>query len=273
MPILRHLALATALAGSLLVATPAAATSKPDQTAATSKTDKATATSKTHKATTTSKTDKAAPASKPDQYGPITSTGAGLIKQTVTVDVPQGWHLTLDGRDPEYVDTVLVPQGFYTQDSPTKVTFTPNLGYVGTATSATIRLTGPGGESRTRTYTATVVKPAPPSTPDLTSSGPARKAQQVGFTLPANGSHAYVDDKGHDLLLMSLPQGSLAAAAISGIAAVPGKPTDPTLIAAKGFLIFTPRSGFHGAVPGIRYRITDAYGQSSIGRWTPTVKS
>jgi hypothetical protein len=60
-------------------------------------------------------------------------------------------------------------------------------------------------------------------------------------------------------------------AAISGIATVPGRPMDPTLIAARGFLTFTPRRGFSGVVPAVRYRITDAYGQSSIGRWTPTV--
>jgi CshA-type fibril repeat protein len=192
---------------------------------------------------------------------PLTSTGAGLRKQTVTVDVPAGWRLTLDGRSPEYVDTVLVPQGFYTQDSPVKVTFTPDIGYLGTAAPVTIRLTGPSGQSHTSTYAATVTLPPPPPAPDLTSSGPPRVQQQVGFTLPPGSSHGYVDALSKEFSL----------AAISGIATVPGRPMDPTLIAATGFLMFTPRRGFSGVVPAVRYRITDAYGQTSIGRWTPTV--
>jgi CshA-type fibril repeat protein len=201
-----------------------------------------------------------------DPLPPLRSTGAGLRKQTVAVDVPAGWRLTLDKRAPAYVDTVLVPQGFYSQDSPTQVTFTPNIGYLGTAAPVTIRLSGPSGQSRTGTYTATVTRPAPPPAPDLTSSGKSRAPQQVGFPLPPGGSHGYAPGQA-----LTPPEGELSAAAISGIAFVPGHPMDPTLIAAEGFLIFTPRRGFSGPVSAIRYRITDAYGQTSVGRWTPTV--
>lgn len=238
----RHLIVVVALAGPLLVALPAQA-----------------APSVVSRAGTVT------------AWGPLTSTGAGLRKQSVEVGVPAGWRLTLDGRSPDYTDTVLVPEGFYTQDSPTKVTFTPNAGYLGTASPVTIRVTGPGGQSRTSTYAATVTLPPPPKTPALTSSGTSRAAQQVGFALPVNGSHGYVDAKGQDLGVLTVPQGAYSAAAISGIATVPGRPMDPTLIAATGFLIFTPRRGFSGEVPPIRYRITDAYGQTSIGRWTPAV--
>jgi CshA-type fibril repeat protein len=199
-------------------------------------------------------------------WGPLTSTGAGLRKQTVHVPVPAGWRLTLDRRAPQYVDTVLVPEGFYTQDSPATVTFTPNPGYLGTASPVTIRLAGPGGQVRTRTYRATVTLPPPPAAPDLTSSGRARTPQQVGFPLPVGGSHGYADGSPP-----KVPQGEFSAAAISGVSAVPGRPMDPTLIEAEGFLIFTPRRGFSGPVPAVRYRITDAYGQTSVGRWTPHV--
>lgn len=197
---------------------------------------------------------------------PLTSTGAGLRKQTVAVTVPAGWKLTLDGRAPAYVDTVLVPQGFYSQDAPAAVTFTPNIGYLGTARPVTLRLTGPGGETRTGTYTAAVTLPPPPPTPDLTSSGTSRAPQQVGFPLPPGGSHGYADGQN-----LTPPQGAYSAAGILGIATVPGHPMDPTLIAAEGFLIFTPHRGAGGRVPAVRYRITDAYGQTSTGRWTPTV--
>lgn len=197
---------------------------------------------------------------------PLTSTGTGLRKQTVSIDVPARWRLTLDGQAPQYPGTVLVKQGFYTQDPPARVTFTPAVGYLGTATPVTIRLTGPGGQVRTFTYAATVTLPPPPRTPDLTSSGPARAAQQVGFPIPVGGSHGYAD--GQDL---DRPEGEFSAAAISGVATVPGRPLDPTLITAEGFLIFTPHRGFRGRVPAVRYRITDAYGQTSVGRWTPVV--
>jgi len=202
---------------------------------------------------------------------PLRSSAAGLRKQSVEVRVPAGWRLTLDGRSPDYTDTVLVPQGFYTQDSPARVTFTPEIGFLGTAAPVRIRLTGPGGQSRTGTYTATVTRPAPPAAPDLRSTGSSRAPQQVEFPLPAGGSHGYVDANGKDLGLFSTPQGDFSLAAISGIATVPGRPMDPTLIAADGFLIFTPRRGFSGPVPAVHYRITDAYGQTSAGRWTPSV--
>jgi CshA-type fibril repeat protein len=197
---------------------------------------------------------------------PLTSSGAGLRKQTVAVNVPAGWKLTLDGRSPDYVDTVLVPQGFYSQDAPTTVTFTPNIGYLGTATPVRFHVSGPDGQTRPGTYVATVTLPPPPPTPDLTSSGSSRVPQQVGFALPAGGSHGYISDQD-----LKVPQGEFSLAAISGIATTPGRPFDPTLIAAEGFLIFTPHRGTSGRVPAIYYRITDAYGQTSVGRWTPTV--
>ena len=202
---------------------------------------------------------------------PLTSTGAGLRRQTVTVGVPAGWRMSLADRDPRYVDTVVVPQGFYTQDKPTAVTFTPALGYLGTAAPVTIRVTGPGGQTRAVTYTPTVTRPPAPDAPDITSSGPARSAQSVTFTIPAGGSIGYVDADGRDLADPTVPQGGFALAAASSISTVPGRPFDPTLIGAIGTVIFTPRRGVTGAVPAIRYRITDAYRQTSVGRYTPTI--
>jgi hypothetical protein len=69
----------------------------------------------------------------------------------------------------------------------------------------------------------------------------------------------------------TVPQGEFTLAGASSIAAVPGKPFDPTLIGAIGTVIFTPNRGVTGAVPAIRYSVTDAYRQTSIGRYTPTV--
>ena len=201
----------------------------------------------------------------------LSSTGAGLRKQTVAIAVPAGWRMSLAGRDPEYVNTVVVPQGFYTQDSPTGVTFTPALGYLGPATPATILLTGPAGQRRTVTYTATVIRPPAPAAPDRTSAGPARAMQSVTFEIPAGGSLGYVDVAGRDLADPKLPQGEFALAGASSVGAVEGQPFDPTLIGTVGTMIFTPARGVTGTVPSIRYRVTDAYQQSAIGRYTPTV--
>jgi CshA-type fibril repeat protein len=202
----------------------------------------------------------------------LTSTGAGLRKQTVTVAVPAGWRMTLAGRDPRYVGTVVVPQGFYTQDAPATVTFTPALGYLGTAAPVRIRVTGPGGQVRVVTYTPTVTRPPAPDTPDLTSRGPARSAQSVTFPIPAGGSIGYVDAGGRDLAVPTAPQGEFTLAGASSVGAVPGRPFDPTLIGAVGTMIFTPRRGAAaGPVPAIRYRVTDAYRQTSVGRYTPAI--
>jgi hypothetical protein len=202
---------------------------------------------------------------------PLSSTGAGLRKQTVTVRVPAGWRMSLAGRDPRYVNTVVVPQGFYTRDSSTTITFTPALGHLGPAAPATIRITGPGGQRRVVRYTPTVTRPAAPAAPDLTSTGPARSVQSVTFAIPAGGSLGYLDARGRDLAAPTLPQGEFALAAASSVSAVAGRPFDATLIGAVGTVMFTPRRGVAGTVPAIRYRVTDAYRQTSVGRYTPTV--
>lgn len=193
---------------------------------------------------------------------PLTSTGAGLTKQTVSVNVPAGWRMTLDGRDPRYVETVLVPQGFYSRDAPGKVTFTPKLGFVGAASPVTIRLTGPRHQTRVLTYGATVTRPPAPGAPDIGSAGPRGAQQSVTFTVPAGGSIGYLDPP-------ETPYGTFALAMASSIAITPGHPPDDTLIGVTGTVLFTPARGASGPIPPIRYRVTDAYGQTSVGHYTP----
>ena len=116
-----------------------------------------------------------------------------------------------------------------------------------------------------------MTRPPAPGAPDITSAGSARAAQSVTFAIPAGGSIGYVDEAGRDRADRTVPQGEFALAAASSVSAVAGRPFDATLIGAVGTVIFTPRRGVAGAVPAIRYRITDAYRQTSIGRYTPTV--
>ncbi|SNY60974.1 hypothetical protein SAMN05421748_12249 [Paractinoplanes atraurantiacus] len=197
----------------------------------------------------------------------LTSTGAGLHKQTVTVDVPPGWRMTLDNRDPSYIQTVLVPDGFYTQDSPRTVTYTPKLRFIGTAAPVTIRLSAPDGRSRTVTYSATVTCPPPPSAPDHTTTGSSRAFQSVTFAIPPGGVIGLADGQP-----LHLPQGELGLAMISSISTIPGQPHDDTLIGAAGTLVFTPTRGASGPIPPVRYTVTDSYGQTSTGLYTPTIK-
>ncbi|XVU29004.1 hypothetical protein ACQPZJ_18660 [Actinoplanes sp. CA-054009] len=199
--------------------------------------------------------------------GHLTSSGAGLHKQTVTVDVPPGWRMTLDGRDPSYIETVLVADGFYTQDSPGSVTYTPKLRFIGTADPVTIRLTAPDGRARTLTYAATVTCPAPPEAPDHTTTGSNRAFQSVTFAIPPGGFIGLADGQPLDL-----PQGKLGLAMISSIATMPGQPHDDTLIGAAGTLVFTPARGASGPIPPIRYTVTDSYGQTSKGVYQPSIR-
>ncbi|MDP9796472.1 CshA-type fibril repeat protein [Catenuloplanes nepalensis] len=204
---------------------------------------------------------------------PLSSTAAGLVKQEVTLALPAGWSMQLANRHPDYTDCVVVPNGFYARESATTVSYTPTLGFLGTAEPVTIELTDPAGEKHTTTYTPTVTRPAPPSVGDLRSSGRAGEEQRVQVPLPAGGGIGYVGEDGAELPPATLvPRGEFSMAAISGVAAEEGRPFDPTLISAAGFVIFTPaRGAAAGPVPPIRYRVTDAYGQTSIATYTPSV--
>ncbi|GAB7042617.1 MULTISPECIES: hypothetical protein [Catenuloplanes] len=206
-------------------------------------------------------------------WAPLTSAAAGLVKQQVTLALPAGWSMQLANRHPDYTDCVVVPNGFYARESATTVSYTPTLGFLGTADPVTIELTDPAGEKHTTTYTPTVTRPAPPAVHDLRSSGRAGEEQRVQVPLPAGGGIGYVDADGKELPPgTTTPRGEFSMAAISGVAAEEGRPFDPTLISAAGFVIFTPtRGAATGPVPPIRYRVTDAYGQTSIATYTPSV--
>ena len=205
-------------------------------------------------------------------WAPLTSSAAGLVKQEVTLALPAGWSMQLANRHPEYTDCVVVPNGFYARESATRISYTPTLGFIGTADPVTIELTDPAGERHTTTYTPTVTRPAPPPVKDLTSAGRAGGEQSVQVPLPAGGGIGYVDAAGAEISAPTTAHGEFALAAISGVAAEAGRPFDPTLISAAGFVIFTPARGAPaGPVPPIRYRVTDAYGQTSIATYTPSV--
>jgi CshA-type fibril repeat protein len=201
-----------------------------------------------------------------------TSTAAGLVKQQITLALPTGWTMQLADRHPDYTDCVVVTNGFYARESATTISYTPTLGFLGAADPVTIELTDPAGEKRTTTYTPTVTRPAPPSLTDLTSAGRPGIEQSVQVPLPPGGGIGYVDADGKEVASPTSTHGEYSLAAISGVAAEEGRPFDPTLISAAGYVNFTPARGTApGPVPPIRYRVTDAYGQTTIATYTPSV--
>ncbi|WP_157240986.1 hypothetical protein [Catenuloplanes japonicus] len=218
----------------------------------------------------------AAPATGATEIAPVwqqphTSTAPGLVKQELTLALPTGWTMQLANRHPEYTDCVVVPNGFYARESATTISYTPTLGFLGAADPVTIELTDPAGVTHTTTYTPTVTRPAPPVIKDLTSAGRPGVEQSVQVPLPPGGGIGYVDANGKEVAAPPSTHGEYSLAAISGVAAEEGRPFDPTLISAAGYVIFTPARGASGPVPPIRYRVTDAYGQTSIATYTPSV--
>ncbi|MCZ2827266.1 Ig-like domain-containing protein [Modestobacter sp. VKM Ac-2986] len=187
----------------------------------------------------------------PDQV--LTSSGVGTQEQTVLPGVPAGGAVTLlDGTTP--VPTLDVPGGRYAVDDDA-LTFTPAYGWSGTAATARFRVTDGSGATGVGGYTATVQPPAPPAAPALTSSGTGTAPQQVVLPpAPDGGSRTLLDDDDAPVSRVVRPgQGTYDHDASSGT------------------VTFTPVLGFQGPATPVRYRLTDAYGQSATGTDAPVV--
>ncbi|GIG41141.1 beta strand repeat-containing protein [Cellulomonas phragmiteti] len=188
--------------------------------------------------------------------GPVvtarTSTGVGTQPQGTTVVAPTGGAVALLGGESS-TRVVVEDEGVYTLDPSTgTITFTPELGFQGAATSVTFRVTDVYGQQAQATYTPTVTPPAPPVAPDATSTGPAVTPQNLTVTLPAGGTVALSGG------------GSPTRVVVDGEGVY-------TLDPSTGTITFTPDLGFSGESQGVAVVVTDAYGQSATGSWTPTV--
>lgn len=187
---------------------------------------------------------------------PTATSGVGTAAQSATLPVPSGGSLTLLDADGDPATTVTVPgQGTYTLDPATgTVTFAPVLGFAGPATPVDYTVTDAYGQVAGGRYTPTVVPPAPPTSPTLTSTGPVVTPQQTTVPVPVGGAVTLLDGAG-------VPAASVAVPGVGGYA------LDP----ATGTVVFTPVFGFAGAAPGVPFRVTDAYGQTASGTYTPAV--
>jgi CshA-type fibril repeat protein len=131
------------------------------------------------------------------------------------------------------------------------------LGVQGTATPGSFRLTDAFSQTASSTYTPTVTPPAPPTAPSLSSTSTVEAPsapQTVEVPIPLGGAVTLLDSSG------------VAATTV----VVPGQGTyvlDPT----TGRITFTPVEGFGGPVTPVALRVTDPYGQSATGSYSPEI--
>src|SRR4029079_8465830 len=130
----------------------------------------------------------------------------------------------------------------------------PKKAFIGNG-SVGYRLQGDGGGTATSTYSKTVTKPAAPVAKALTSIADPGVTQQKPLGIVAGESLVLLDAAGR--------------AAPTGVIIVSGE--GRYVLAASATVMFSPEAAFRGTAHGIRYRLTDEYGQSATGTYVPTV--
>ncbi len=186
-----------------------------------------------------------------------TTTGPGPLPQSTTLPVPAGGSISLVDGAVQVTTVTVADEGTYVLDAASgtgTVTFTPVMGFVGTAAPVTYVVVDEYGTVASATYTPTVTPPAPPVGPDLASSGPVVTPQQTTAPVPAGGSITLLDADGDPATTVTVPGAGTYV-------------LDP----ATGTIVFTPAFGFAGTPPAVPYRVTDAYGQSADGAYAPAV--
>ena len=192
---------------------------------------------------------------------PPTLTPSGPVvsnqPQHTTAAIPSGGAITLLDSHGAAVTTVTVAgQGTYTLDPATGViTFTPAIGFTGTPTAVTYRVTDAYGQHGSSTFTpGPVTAPAAPVAGPLTPSSPAdtNQPQTATATVPTAGAATLLDSHGTPATTVTVAgQGTYTVDATSGV------------------ITFTPAIGYLGTPTPVGYRVTDAYGQSSSSTFSP----
>ncbi len=185
---------------------------------------------------------------------PVTSSGVGVDAQTATVFVPVGGAAyLLDGTDE--VTSLFVPgEGMYFIDPTTgELRFEPLLGFSGTPSPAFYRVRNSFGQAATSTFLPTVAKPAPPTASELSSTAmPDTRVQTATAPVPPGGSATLVDSGGVARTIVTIPgEGSYSISPSTGL------------------IEFTPLASFSGVPTPIRFRVTDAYGQTAEANFAP----
>ncbi len=189
----------------------------------------------------------------------LSSTGVGTAPQHADATVPTGGSVTLLDGSTAVTSLVVPGEGTHVLDPTTgRITFTPELGFLGAATPVAYRVTDVHGQTASSTYVPTVLPPAPPTAPSLssTSTPDAPSAPQTVTvpTIPTGGTVRLVDGAGQPATTVVVPgQGTFVL--------------DPL----TGAITFTPLPDFRGPVTPVPIRITDAYGQDATGSYTPAI--
>ncbi|MEV0565273.1 glycine-rich protein [Dactylosporangium sp. NPDC050588] len=215
---------------------------------------------------------------KPARPNPVakTTTGLGTATQAADVDLPEGGTVEFVSGGTTVASLTVPGQGTYGWNGTDKtLTFTPFAGYIGVATAATYRVTDAYEQHGDATYTATVTIPPPPAAPDRTTSGVGVTPQTATLPVPAKGTIALIDADGNAVTSLFFPgKGTytleLAAAGGASVAAA-GTVPNPSQQEGSATVVFTPVLGFHGQLPPVDYRVTDAYGQTANATYTPLV--
>ena len=193
----------------------------------------------------------------PPPAPPLTSSAAFGLPQTATVTIPVDGTVTLlDGSSLPTTTVTLVPsQGTYTLDTVTGViTFTPTVGFHGTATPVTYKV-AVTELSATSTYTPTVGPPPGPTASPLTSTGVGTTPQTA--TVPTSG-----DCTGCTATLLTPGSQPVTTVTVAH---------QGTYTLSGSVITFTPVRGFTGVATPVGYRITDSGSHTASSTYTPTV--
>ena len=184
------------------------------------------------------------------------TVGTGTSAQSIVVPVPPGGSVVLLDAHGNPTDSVTIEdEGRYDLDAPAaRITFTPELGFTGTATPVRYRVTDAHGAQTEATYMPAVVAPPGPVASTVRSAGMAGQRQSVTVAVPAGGSITLLD----------------AHRTATTTVTMDGQGTYD-LEAATGVIAFTPLATFAGSATPVTYRITDAYGQIAESTYAPTV--
>ena len=187
----------------------------------------------------------------PQSETPVFTAGTTKVNgKTVTVPIDENVAPTLEGADKE--GKVVVPgEGTYTIDKNGKVTFTPELDFVGTATGVTVKRVDENGTPVTAKYTPTVLGKT--STENVVSEG--AKGQPQSNTPVFKGD---VDTT----VPPTFEDGTTTKT-------IPGEGT--YTIDATGKVTFTPEPNFVGTATPVEVVRKDKNGKTIKASYTPTV--
>ncbi|MEY2849364.1 MAG: hypothetical protein RI885_2031 [Actinomycetota bacterium] len=201
---------------------------------------------------------------------PDTTTGPQGAVQTIDVGAndtvpgftPDRSTVTLVDPTGAPVATVAIPgQGTYSLDGDSgNLLFTPESGFVGTASPAPYQVRDAAGTTVQSTYTATVTPAVPTASPD-TSSGVQGAPQSIDpLANDTPGTPAVPLDPATLTLLDGAGAPAASVTVAGGVYTV-----------ASGRLVFTPDADFVGTAPPVTYRVADVNGATTTSTYTPTV--